>query len=62
MRSNYLRWYQSMIVSLCAPHHLAGVAFNAKSSASNIGFLVPRLHIVLRKFPNNLARERWVVL
>jgi hypothetical protein len=36
MCSNRLHWYQYVIVSLCVPHHLAGVALSAKSSANNL--------------------------
>jgi hypothetical protein len=38
MRSNRLHWYQSVIVSLCVPHHLVGVALSAISSANSLWF------------------------
>jgi hypothetical protein len=38
MCSNSLHWYQSLIVSLCIPHHLPGVAFNAISSVKSVWF------------------------
>jgi hypothetical protein len=38
MHSNRLHWYQSLIVSLCVPHHLASVALSAISSAKSLKF------------------------
>jgi hypothetical protein len=38
MRSNRLHWYQSVMVSLCAPHHLAGVDLSAISRDSSLWF------------------------
>jgi hypothetical protein len=38
MHSNHLHWYQYVIASLCVPHHLASVAFSAKSSANSLWF------------------------
>ena len=38
MRSSRLHWYQYLIVSLCAPHHLAGVALSVISSARSLCF------------------------
>jgi hypothetical protein len=38
MHSNRLHWYQSVIVSLCAPHHLECVDLSARSSANSLRF------------------------
>ena len=38
IHSSLLHWYQSVMVSLCAPHHLAGVALSAKSSTNSRWF------------------------
>jgi hypothetical protein len=38
MRSNCLHWYQSLTISLCTPHHLAGVSLSAISRAKRLIF------------------------
>jgi hypothetical protein len=38
MHSKCLHWYQFVIVSLCAPPHLTGVALSANFSASGLWF------------------------
>jgi hypothetical protein len=38
MHSNHLHWYESVIVSLCVPHHHEGVALSARSSDNNLWF------------------------
>jgi hypothetical protein len=62
MHGNHLHWYQSMIVSLCAPHHIVGVSFSANLVLIVSSSLILHLRIVSRKFPNHLACENWVVL
>jgi hypothetical protein len=36
MHSNHLHWYQSLIFSLCAPHHLVGVSLSEMSRDKNL--------------------------